>query len=70
MKHKIEEAIDEASRWMEFDGVEGVAQGEKDGKEYVMVLASRPPSELSALIPKNFKGFPVIIEESGVISAE
>jgi len=70
MKHTIEEVVDEASAWMEFDGVEGVAQGEKDGKAYVMVLASRPPSELSALIPKTFKGFPVIIEESGPISAE
>lgn len=70
MKHKIQEAIDEASGWMELDGVEGVAQGEKDGKECVMVLVSCPPSELSALIPKNFKGFPVIIEESGIITAE
>jgi len=70
MKNKIQEVIDEASRWMEFDGVKGVAQGEKDGKECVLVLASCHPSELSAVIPKTFKGFPVVIEESGTITAQ
>ena len=70
MNHKIQEAVDEASGWLELDGVEGVAQGEKDGKECVIVLASRPASELSAVIPKTFKGFPVIIEESGIITAQ
>ena len=70
MKNKIQDVIDEASRWMEFDGVEGVAQGEKDGKECVLVLASCHSSELSAVIPKTFKGFPVVIEESGTITAQ
>ena len=65
MKHKIQEAIDEAIGWIEFDGVEGVASGEKDGKECIIVLYSCPLSELSAIIPKTFKGFPVVKKESG-----
>jgi len=69
-KENIQEALDEASKWLEFDGVEGVAQGEKDGKEYIIVLASCSQSELSALVPKNFKGFSVVIEESGIITAD
>ncbi len=66
---KLKEAIDEASEWIEFDGVEGVGQGEKDGNDCVIVLVSCPPSKLSDIIPVTFKGFPVVIEESGPISA-
>ena len=66
----ILEAIDEASKWMEIDGVEGVAQGQKDGKDCIVVLISRNPSELSDVLPSTFKGFPVILEESGSISVE
>ena len=67
---KLQEAINEASKWIEFDGVEGVGQGEKDGKDCIKVFASFPSSELSGIIPKIFKGFPVIIEEIGSISIE
>ena len=67
---KLQEAINEASEWMEFDGVEGVGQGEKDGKDCIIVLASCPPSELSGIIPITFKGFSVVIEESGIISTQ
>ena len=64
---EFQEAIDDASEWIEFDGVEGVGQGEKDGKDCIIVFTSYPLSELSGVIPKTFKGFPVVIEESGTI---
>jgi len=67
---KLREAIDEASEWMKFDGVEGVGQGEKDGKDCIIVLSSCSPSELSGIIPATSKGFSVVIEESGVISTQ
>lgn len=64
---KLREAINEASEWIEFDGVEVVGQGEKDGKDCIIVLSSCPPSKLSDIIPITFRGFPVVIEESGTI---
>ncbi len=67
---KLEEALDEASEWIEFNGVEGLGQGEKDGKDCIIVLVSCPPSELSNIIPITFKGFPVVIDESGIISTQ
>lgn len=67
---KIIEAINEANEWIEFDGVEGVGQGEKDGKACIVVLASCSPSKLSGIIPETFKGVSVIIEESGIISTQ
>lgn len=67
MALEIQEVINEAVEWIEFDGVEGVGQGEKDGKDCIIVFTSYPPSELSGKIPETFKGFPVVIEESGTI---
>jgi hypothetical protein len=65
MTLKILEALDEANGWMDFEGVEGIGQGQKDGKDCIIVFVSLTPSELSAKIPKKFKGFPVIFQESG-----
>lgn len=65
MASKILEILDEASDWMKIDGVEGVGQGEKDAKECIIVYVSRPPTEFVLQIPKEFKGFPVVIQESG-----
>jgi len=70
MTSNILEALDEASEWMKYDGVEGVGQSEKDGKECIIVFVSRPFYELSEQIPKEFKGFPVVIEESGEIGIQ
>ncbi len=70
MQATIIEAIDEASEWMDIDGVEGVAEGEKDGKECIVVLVAVAPAELSSVIPTTFRGFPVVTEESGIISAQ
>lgn len=70
MKSKIQEAIDNASEWMKYEGVEGVAQGEKDGKDCILVLASCVSSKLSGLIPSSFMGFPVIIDETGIINIQ
>ncbi len=70
MNSEILNAVDQASRWMQFDGVEGVGQGQKDGRACITVLVSCPPSELAAKIPDTFEGFPVVFKETGVISAQ
>ncbi len=70
MKLAIRKAIDEASEWINYEGVEGVAQGEKDGKDCIVVLISCVPSKIAGLIPSNFKGFPVIIDETDIISIQ
>ena len=70
MKSKIQEAIDKASEWTKFDGVEGVGQGKKDGKDCIIVLVSCPPDKLSGIIPNSFKGFSIIIKEIGIISTQ
>lgn len=70
MTSKILEALDEANGWMDFEGVEGIGQGQKDDKDCIIVFVSRPPSELSTQIPKEFKGFPVVFQESGQIDIQ
>lgn len=70
MTSKILEALDEANGWMDFEGVEGIGQGQKDDKDCIIVFVSRQPSELSTQIPKEFKGFPVVFQESGQIDIQ
>jgi hypothetical protein len=66
MTSKILEALDQANGWIdEFEGIEGIGQGLKDGKDCIKVFVSRPLSEFADKIPKEVKGFAVVIEESG-----
>lgn len=70
MKPEMLEAIDEASDWLTIDGVEGVAPGDKEGTDCIVVFSSCTPSELAGRIPTTFKGYPVVIEETGIISSQ
>ena len=70
MNSEILNAVDKATRWMQYDGVEGVAQGKKDDKACITVLVSRPPTEFATKIPATFEGFPVVFEEVGLLSAQ
>ena len=70
MKTGINEAIDQAGQWLEIEGVEGVAEGELNGEPCITVLVSVSPAELTAKIPSTFLGYPVVFEESGIISAQ
>ena len=62
--------IDEASEWLDIDGVQGIAPGTTDGEACIVVGCSLPPSELAGKIPTNFRGYPVIFEDWGIISAQ
>ncbi len=71
MNQELLQAIDEASeKWMNIDGVEGVADGEREGKLCIVVFTSVDPSELAGRLPTTFKGFSVVFEQTGEISAE
>ncbi len=67
MKSKIQEAIDKAGKWIDYEGVEGIAQGERDGKDCILVFVSSVSSNLSSLIPPSFMGFTVLIDEMEAI---
>ncbi len=62
--------IDEASAWLDIDGVEGVAPGSKDGQDCIVVGCSCPPSDLSGKIPATFREYPVVFEDWGIVSAQ
>lgn len=70
MKQDILRVIDEASDWLDIDGVEGVAPGREEGKDCIVVGYSRPPSEFAGQIPTIFQGYPVVFEDWGAISAQ
>jgi hypothetical protein len=70
MTSKILEALDEANGWIDYEGVEGIGQGQENDKDCIIVFVSCPPAELSAKIPKEVKGFPVVFRESGQINIQ
>ena len=55
---------------MDIDGVEGVAPGTKDGQDYIVVGCSLPPADLSGKIPVTFRGYAVVLEDWGIVSAQ
>jgi len=69
MKQTIEQVIEEASQWLNLDGVEGIGQGEHGGEPCIVVLISGNKQNLAEKIPKSFKGYPVILEETGEVRA-
>lgn len=53
---------------MAFPGVVGTAQGAlEDGRPCIKVLVVRKTPELTRRIPKELEGYPVVIDETGVI---
>lgn len=68
MPPTIEQVVAEASKWADIPGVQSVGQGEKDGKPVIRVLVSTPDAQRQ--IPKTFKDYPVIVEQSGPISVQ
>lgn len=70
LKKNIQEVIDVATKWMEYAGIEGIGQGEKDGADCIVVFISIPLSKLEFEIPSSINGYQIIIEESGSISAQ
>ena len=70
MPRPITEVLREhADALMALPGVNGVAQGEKNGETCVLVLVVELTDELRALVPDDLDGYPVVITETGEIKA-
>ena len=70
MTSELLNVIDEASTWLDIDGVEGVAPGTKYGQDCIVVGCSLPPTVLSGKIPATFEGYAVVLEDWGIVSAQ
>lgn len=70
MTHKINKAVEKAAKLLKIDGVVGVAQGEKDNAPCVVVFTAAPSETLKNKIPETVDGFPVVLFDSGPISAQ
>ena len=51
MISNIQDVLDEASKWMNYVGIEGIGQCEKDGKECIVVFVS----SLNPNLPNKFQ---------------
>ncbi|CAM3626335.1 hypothetical protein ZORO111903_13920 [Zobellia roscoffensis] len=58
----IEDALKEIQSWLFLKGIEGVAQGEYDGKPCITVFVSL--TEVKNTLPETYKGFKVVIEST------
>ncbi len=64
----IEQVLKEhTDHLMSLPGVTGTAQGELNGKPCIKVYVEKKTSELEKQIPDEIEGYPVDIQESGVI---
>jgi len=66
----IEEVFDRHhDRLMATPGVTGLGIGAKDGKPAIIIMVSQRSPELKARLPQTLEGHPVVVEQSGEISA-
>lgn len=66
----IEQVVTEAAQWMNIEGVAGIGQGKAGRKDCIVVLVRVKTPELEKAIPREYEGYPVRIEEVGVIRAD
>ncbi|MCX2744309.1 hypothetical protein OO013_10550 [Mangrovivirga sp. M17] len=64
----IKTAINKATKWMdEYEGVEGVAEGNKGGRQCITVFVSN--EEIKNKLPKEVDGYPVKVEVTDSFNA-
>lgn len=66
----IEQALADAAQWMAIEGVVGIGQGKADKKDCILVFVGVKTPEIEKAIPLQHRGYPVRIEEVGIIQAE
>ena len=70
MESHFQDILQEAqAAWMDIPGVVIVAQGKVNDDDCIVVFFSHTSPEMEAQIPSEYKGIPVDVRESGVISA-
>jgi hypothetical protein len=67
---KIGTAVKKAEIWLSMQGVVGVAQSKVENKDCILVMISMPVDSLKDSIPKTYQGFPVVIQNVGIIDAQ
>jgi hypothetical protein len=55
--------------WMRMPGVTGAGEAQKDGKPAVLIIVDTMTANLSAQLPRNVDGYPVVFKESGKVKA-
>ena len=55
--------------WMRMPGVTGAGETQKDGKPAIVIIVDTMTESLSAQLPRNVEGYPVVFKESGKIQA-
>jgi len=63
----ITQALEEVQHWFNYEGVEGIAEGEYEGKPCITVFVSVIHNK--SLFPEYYKDFKVIIEQTGLFTA-
>lgn len=54
--------------WLAIPGVQGFYQGEaENGDEIIVIMVDKNTEEIRKALPDSVEGYPVIIEETGVI---
>ena len=67
-QRSIETVFNEnVSKWMAVEGVVGAYQGEENGKACIKIMVIKKTKQLRSVLPKEVEGYPVLIEETGVI---
>lgn len=69
---KIEIVIQHAGEeLMRLEGVEGVGRGKtSDNEDCILVFVSGDATAMRKNLPSNYKGYPLVIQHSGIIDAQ
>jgi hypothetical protein len=66
----IEQALDRHSkRLLELPGVTGLGIGEQSGKPTIVIMVKNLTPDVKVMLPQTLEGHPVVVEESGEITA-
>lgn len=63
----ITQALKEVQHWFDYKGVEGIAEGEYNGKPCITVFVSTEQDK--SPFPDEYKGYKVIVEQTGLFTA-
>lgn len=69
-QQQLDMAMRAAEEWMSLPGIEGVAQGESDGSDCILVWHSLPAENYLGSIPKQIHAVPVVMVNSSIIQAQ
>jgi hypothetical protein len=70
MRETIREALDEASAWLDIDGVVSVGRGEERGRPVIVVGVSVPEASIRDRLPRTLHGHPVVVRFTGAVVAD